>query len=127
MIRVVFSVSLRSLYKRVRSLVKFILLAVPLMIGSIYWSKSQVKEHESMQCSSLIVQYIQRVHREFPVSSKNKNALVFLLRFIDFGCVTCLNNFLDYLVVASLAKMSPRPATIPAAIVAHWVGRMGIT
>jgi hypothetical protein len=88
---------LRHVMRRVRGKPLAIYLFSVILLISFIVSSGDGKDGRKDGGKQLhsVAQYVRHIHRGHRLS-RGSHTLAFFLRFLDFGCVPCLNNFLDF-------------------------------
>jgi hypothetical protein len=71
-------------------------LLILLMVSACECTRAQDNRVRRDRVSAPLAAYIRSLTPAGPSLAPRKAVLVFFLRFVDFGCEVCLNNFLDF-------------------------------
>ncbi|MBI1803112.1 MAG: hypothetical protein HYR77_01465 [Ignavibacteria bacterium] len=74
---------------------KSIILLVLIVISALQFAPAQTERGTAVDVKQSLVKFIKTLPPASTVDSTHEEMLAFFLRFVDFGCAVCLNNFLD--------------------------------
>jgi len=74
---------------------KYFILALLLLLGDVRASAKESGGQEKQNYHS-ISRYISSLHRSGQSIATARGTIAFFIRFVDFGCTVCFNNFLEF-------------------------------
>ena len=93
---VAYSLRVTYIRNRIHPLTRGAIIILIILIHFFSVAVSQTRVSEEIEQGLSLESYIRAVSIKFYPNSENQRVLAFFIRFIDFGCIACLNEFFDF-------------------------------